>query len=221
MNKKTEPELTFKEKIILYLNSHWKAASILLGVLVLAMAGILILDLSGRKKEEASAMAAEDIQKAFDEWKKAEPEDRADEELNTLINRALSDYPHNFAAQRALFTRGLMALEKDEWNGASASFNELAEKWPESYLAPVSLANAAGAFEQAGNMEQALASWQKLADNYSGTSANVPEALFNIARLNEKAGNNDAALEGYKNLESLFPSSRWTDLAKTRILILK
>ncbi len=221
MHNKAESEMTTKEKIIFYINSHWKAGSILLGALFLVMAGILIWDYVGNEKEEASSMAAEDIQKAFEDWMQETPEDRDDKELNSLINKALSDYPRYFAAQRAMFTRGLMALEKEEWSGAYSAFEELADKWPKSYLAPVGMANAAGAYEEAGELDKAVECWKKLSTEYSEVLADIPEALFNVARLQEKSGSTSEALETYKSIESDFPQSRWAKLAKTRMLSLE
>ncbi len=215
--RNTEPG--FRERVVFFLNSHWKAALALIGVMVVLMAGILIWDFVRRDNTEKSAVAAEDIQSEYEKWMTAAEDERDEKELNRLINLALEKYPRQFAAQRALFVRGLVALEKEEWSGASAAFESLAEKWPESYLSSTALINAAGAREEAGETEKALELWSRVESEYS-ESVNVPEAMFNIARLQEALDKTDSAVENYNSLVDRFPRSKWADLAKSRSLLL-
>ncbi len=218
---KQQEELTFKEKVIDFMNNHWKTVVVIIGTAVIIMAGILILDSMNKGKGSDSAEMAEDIQEAYSDWASESPENRDDTALLELIDKALVEFPRHFAAQRALFTKGLMAIENQEWEAAYSVFEDIAKKWPESYLASVSLFNAGSAREEAGDIDGAIADWQMVADEYATTSADAPEALFNIGRVEEGRGNSEAALETYRSLESAHPNSRWTDIAKSRILILE
>lgn len=141
--------------------------------------------------------------------------------LDSLTEEALSDYPKMFASQRALFVRGLMALENQEWEDAYTSFETLADQWPDSYLAPVGLYNAGSAREEAGDTDGAQAAWTRLAENYTSLSPDVPAALFSLGRLSESQNSQDEALGYYSDLEARFPDSRWTDWAKDRILVIE
>ena len=160
-----------RERINAGLAKNWKFAVIILAAIILAMAGILTLDTVQNKKRDDSAKLAEDIQELFLEWLEEEPEERADDEIMALIDQALTEYPRHFAAQRALFTRGRMAYERENWLEASGDFDEFADRWPKSYLAPVSLFSAAAAKEEADNLDGAKESWSRLVDQYSDTSS--------------------------------------------------
>ena len=185
------------------------------------MAVVLIMDNIQENRRNKSAMLAEDIQELFVQWEQTDAEDRDDKEILMLIEQALSEYPRDFAAQRALFTQGLIALENEEWESAADNFQELAAHRPKSYLAPVSLFNAGSALEEAGRVDDAEAAWIRLADQYAETSPDVPEALFNLGRLSETRGDIEGALERYREIGSRFPESRWKDLAKSRMLKLE
>ena len=219
--KNEATELTLKEKINDGLTRHWKLATIIFTTLLIIMAVILVIGYLNRGKVAESAMLAEDIQSSYTAWMQEAPENRDNTELEAMISRGLEDYPKMFAAQRALFTRGLMALENKEWDVASEAFETLADNWDESYLAPVSLYNAGAAREEAGDPEGAGALWQRLVDNYAEVSPDAPEALFNLGRLAEENGDTSEAVGFYKDVNSRFPKSRWTDLSKSRILVLE
>lgn len=219
--KHQEVNLSFKERVNEGLARNWKLAVIILAAVVVVMAGILIFDTVRSNRIADSAMLAEDIQDAFVEWIQDVPENRDDDDLNQLIDEALTDYPNFFAAQRGLFTRGLMKVEKEDWESAAEDFESLASRWEESYLAPVSLFNAGSAWEQAGNVEAAEKSWTALVDLYADVSPDAPEALFNLGRIAEGRGDTDAALDLYGDIASRFPDSRWTDLSKSRILVIE
>lgn len=214
-------ELSFKERVSQGLANHWKLAVIIFVAVVIVMAAILIADYVSRGKSTDSAMLAEDIQDAYTEWIQEVPELRDGTDLEALISEALDDYSRQFAAQRALFTRGLMALENEDWDEASESFLTIADTWDDSYLAPVSLFNAGSAREEAGDIDGAVVLWTRLVDNYAEVSPDAPEALFNLGRINENSGDNDKALEYYNDVNSRFPDSRWTDLSKSRILVIE
>ncbi len=214
-------DLTFKERVNLGLSRHWKLATLIFATVVVVMAGILILDYVSRGKKSDSAMLAEDIQDQYTTWMQDAPDVRDNSELEDLIAEALEDYPKQFAAQRALFTRGLMALENENWEEASAAFATIADTWKNSYLASVSLYNAGSAREEAGDTEGAVEYWTRLIDEYAEVSPDAPEALFNLGRIAETLGDNDKALQHYGDVNSRFPESRWTDLSKSRILVIE
>lgn len=214
-------ELSLKERINAGLARHWKLAVLILAAVVVIMAGILVLDYINRNKQSDSAVLAEDIQDSFTDWLQAAPESRDSTDLENLITEALEKYPGHFATQRAHFTRGLMALENELWDEASDAFLTLADDWSKSYLAPVSLYNAGAAREEAGDPAGAAEIWNRLVDEYAEVSPDAPEALFNLGRLSESSDDIEKAIEYYKELTSRFPESRWTDLAKSRILVIE
>ena len=205
-----------------FLSRNWKFTTLFFVALVVIMTGILILNFVLENRKEKSEILAEDIQNAYTEWLQDSPEERDPAELEKLMVGALDEYPRHFAAQRALFTRGLMALENEEWEEAASAFESVAKRWKNSYLAPVSLYNAGVAKEESGAIDDATRYWSRLVENYTEVSPDVPEALFNLGRLAEThADDTEKALSHYYELTTRFPNSRWTDLSKTRILIIE
>ncbi len=219
--KYQEEELTLKERVNSSLSRHWKFAVLILSLVVVAMAAILVVDKVDSNRKADAAVLAEDIQDAYVEWIRSAEGERDEQALDKLISQALDEYPKTFAAQRAYFTRGLMALENEEWTKAAEAFETLSLKWKESYLTPVSLFNAGTAREEAGEIDKAKELWMRLVDDYSGLSPDAPETLFNLGRISESSGDNEAAVGFYKDIASQYPESRWTDLAKSRILVIE
>jgi tetratricopeptide (TPR) repeat protein len=219
--KHQEEKMSLRERVNESLSRNWKLAVVVLTLVVIAMASILVLDKVNSNREDAASMLAEDIQDAYIEWTRSAPGERDDEAVADLIEKALSEYPKLFAAQRAYFTKGLMALENEDWATAAESFETLAEGWKDSYLAPVSLFNAGSAHEQAGDLDAASADWQMLVDGYSDVSPDAPETLFNLGRVAEVQGNAEEAVDFYESIAAEYPESRWTDLAKSRILVIE
>ena len=219
--KHQEDERNLRERVNDALARHWKLAVLILSIVVVTMASILVLDRVGSSRKSESAMLAEDIQEAYLEWIRAVPEERDDAAVEVLMDKALEDYAKTFAAQRAYFTRGLMALEKEEWEASAEAFETLAEKWTDSYLAPVSLFNAGSAREQAGDVDAAVELWTALTEKYADVSPDAPETLFNLGRIAESRGDGEGAVGYYRDIAAKYPESRWTDLAKSRILVIE
>ena len=212
----------FEGRVGAFLSRNWKFTTLFFVILALIMAGILILNFVLENRKEKSEMLAEDIQAAYTKWLQDSPDERDAGELERLTTEALGKYPSYFAAQRAYFTRGLMALENEEWEKAASAFETVAEKWENSYLASVSLYNAGAAMEESDAINEAIRYWTRLIENYTEVSPDVPEALFNLGRLAEThGGDSEEALKHYYELAAKFPNSRWTDLSKNRILIIE
>lgn len=219
--KKYEEKLPLVARINDVLARKWRLAVLIFCLFALLMTGILVFYKVQENRENSSARLAEEIQEAYTDWMQQVAGERNDEELTQLIDQALDKYPRLFAGQRAVFTSGLMALEKENMEEAAASFMKLAETWEDSYLAPVSLSNAAAAMENAGNIEGAKQAWMEMINTYSDLSPDVPEAIFHLGRLAEAEGQTDEALKRYREVASRFPDSRWTNLSKSRILALE
>jgi tetratricopeptide (TPR) repeat protein len=169
------------------------------------------------------AMLAEDIDDSFSEWLYAEDDVKAEKEaaFMGLIENAVNSKGASYAGQRGLFIRGQYYVSQKEWEKASADYAMLAERYPKSYLAPVSLFNAASTLEEAGNTEEAVLFYAELLEKYGKIAPEAAEALFNLARLSEEKGDKVKAKEYYEQLITDYSSSDWKNIAKTRILIME
>ena len=96
----------------------------------------------------------------------------------------------------------------------------MAGSFPRSYLAPISLFNAAVAYEQAGDLEQGITTYRDLSERYPKSFV-VPHALFAMGRLYESGEDYQSAFEVYDRMEDEFPLSNWTKMGRNRIIDLK
>ncbi len=212
---------------------------VVIGVLGLILAGVIlavVLTTVGDARNNRALAAAEDLQDQYATWRAdlsfadagtgipSEQDDDLATSLATLeeaTQAVLDDFPNHYAAQRALMIRGQVAMDDRRPADAVPPFEELADRFPESYLADAALANMAVAQEQSGDSSAALAAWQRLSDSDPLQNPLVPRALFNVGRLNEGAGDFQAASVAYNRLLDEFPDSQWTVLARNRLLRLQ
>jgi TolA-binding protein len=176
-----------------------------------------------KKLASDSTIAMEKVQDQYDSWKRETDEAKKaslETELLTALEALIARYPRHYGGQRGLFMRADVFAAGKLWDKASQDYLDLAAKFPQSYLAPISLFNGGVCLEEKGDRDGALAQYQKIGSQY-GDSAVAPRAIFNTGRLQEAKGSFEEAQKSYDGLEADFPSSEWTKLAKNRIIALK
>ncbi len=214
---------TFSARLAEALHKYWKGIIYALIGIVIVVAALAIYTGIKERKIEAGTAQAEELQENFLQWQNSDDDQRNELEngITGEIDSIKSDFSGTFAHQRALLIEGKMAWEKEEWDNAVLAFEEIALRYPKSYLAPVALMNQAAALEEAGNDKEAVEVYQKLVEGYSSSSPDAPRALFSIGRLYETTGQLEAASGAYQELIETFPDSDWTKLARDRIIYLE
>lgn len=222
-NKLKEEKKDLRTLLSIFLSRNRMVFIVLVVVLLVLLAGAGIYTSVQQNRTEKSAIAAEELQKLFDEWQAAPDEEKVEKE-EALLSRAkdtLSSFKKMYAAQRAHLVIGRLHYENEEWDGAVEEYTALADDFPGSYLAPIALMSAAVAHEQAGRTEDAISTYQRVRETYADSFPDVAYALFSIGRLYEKNGQKDAALEAYNEVVDNFSSSNWTNPAQDRIIYLE
>lgn len=217
-----------KEKIIQKFSYGLQKNRIIL-IILLVIALILVIGLSiwsssKAKKIEISTQKIESIQEEYALWaaetddaKKAEKE----KQLVASLDEMLVTYPKMYAGQRALFLKAEMAFAKKEWDTAASFYMELKKMFPESYLASVSLINAAVAYEEMGDTDKAIETYKLFLETYKDRNPDSPRVFFTLGRLYEEKGDKENALKYYNDLSENYPDSDWTKLGKSRIIYLE
>jgi predicted negative regulator of RcsB-dependent stress response len=144
------------------------------------------------------------------------------EEVTTLLDElaAFAGKTSGYAGARAYSLAASVYAEQKNWAQAESAWRSSAKKAGNSYLAPVSLFNAAVAAEEQGNLETALDLYAESAAHSAGFPA-AARAQFAIGRLREAQGDTQAALEAYKLIPEKWPGeSSWSNLAQSRIILL-
>ena len=125
-----------------------------------------------------------------------------------------------FAAARAFNISAGIYENQKKWAEAEKAWTDAANAAKKSYLAPVSLYNAAVAAEEQGNTESAIGLYKKALD-FGDAFIGAARAQFSIGRLEESLNNREAALDAYKSLVSKWPNDPiWSNFAHSRIIAL-
>jgi len=220
-NEKTDVKSS-GEKITLFLQKYRIALFVFLGLLcatvVFSAAFFSIRDNMQRK----AIITVEGFEK-----RKADMGDFQDTpempEIDTLLEEVITFAPSTFgyAAAKSYSIAADIYAARGKWEMAEEAWLLSARKGAKTYLAPVSLFNAAVAAEEQGKQEKALDYYsQSLA--FKGIFAGASRARFNIGRIHEARQDKEAAKEAYRVLiEKSSADSSWAKLAKSRIIALE
>lgn len=208
--------------LIAFLTRHRTAIMITTAVIVVAVVALIIILSVQNTRTERALTAADELQQSFDGWLERDAEARSDayDALASDAAGIIDRYSGTYAAARARLVDAQALVELERWNEAVDRYLEVADGMADTYLAPVSLMDAAIALEHAGESDRALEIHRRIADDYDGDNAEVPRALFSIGRLNEQADRVADAADAYRQLIDDYPASSWTNLARNRIITL-
>lgn len=123
-----------------------------------------------------------------------------------------------FASARAFSLIAKIHADKKDWAEAEKNWIDASKSDPKSYLAPVSLYNAAAAAEEQGNNKKAVELYAQCAEEYKESFPLAPRALFAVGRINEGLKDFASANTAYKKIIDQWPNDSWTKLAHSRIL---
>jgi tetratricopeptide (TPR) repeat protein len=198
------------------------------GLLISAIALVVIVigfiagnALRSSLREKANS-AVEDFSQRYETLVIDINESEKAEDVKTLLDElsAFAEKTSGYAGARAYSLAASNHAEQKNWAPAEGAWRSSAKKAGNSYLAPVSLFNAAVAAEEQGNLDQAVELYAESAAHVSGFPA-AARAQFEIGRLRESQGDTEAALEAYKLIpEKWANESTWINLAQSRIIIL-
>lgn len=192
-------------------------------VLLAAVAVVLIATVvvTGRRRAllERSTELIEEIEQR---WLTVASEERASLDGAVLPQFELLAERHSsrYAGRRALQLLALRHAEREEWQEAADRFSELAEV-STGYVAALALSNAAVAYEELGDRETAASIYDDVVTRFPDELALAPRAMFSIARLEEERGDPVKAGDAYAELEAKYPLSRWSVLARNRVIYLR
>lgn len=196
----------------------------LLSITGVVVAVLVILGIYFSIQEKRVARGIEKMESVIqiyeEQWLGASEEDRVAvrETLDAEIEILINEYPKDFPGQKALFMKAELAAQAEEFEAASENYARLASTYPESYLAPVALAQAAATAEEAGLEAKAREYLEELVNKYQDNKEELYRGLFNLARLQEKSGLTEEAMTNYSKILDLGGSAGWAGLAQTRLI---
>jgi tetratricopeptide (TPR) repeat protein len=190
-------------------------------IVVLVAAIIASLSIMDFLREKALSKV-EDFTRRYDALIIDINEASKEAEVRALVDEltAFAESNSAYAGARAYSLLGSIYAEKKDWGEAEKAWTSAAGKAPKTYLAPVSLFNAAVAAEEQGNIDQAIGLYTESA-SYTKDFPAAPRSQFAVGRLYEAQGNNQAAIDAYRGIGEKWPSaSTWINLAQNRLITL-
>jgi len=224
----TKKELSKKDSFLVSLSNFLqKNRIVFIVIIVVLIVGIAVFAIareSIQNRIEKSTALAEEAQDLYQKWG-TEIDDAKKkvyrDDCFELTDRILDTFPNHYAAHRVLFIKGSIYFEEEKWEEASSFYQEVYDRAPESYLAPISLNNASVAYEHAGDIDNAIEMLETLTENYKESFADIARIFFSKARLYERNRNIESAKTAYNVLIDDFSNSNWTKLARNRIIALE
>ncbi len=213
-------ESKITEKLSRFIISIRGFLYILLGLLALGLLAYFIVTEVAQNRREDASILAEKASEVFSEWiseENTQTKKQLEEKILTETEIILKAYPRQYGAQRALYIRGTMFFEKEEWQKAYDEYERLSSQFPKSYLAEEGLFRAAVCEEELEDFDGAMGRYKRFTEIYK-ESPRTAHAYFSLGRLNETKQDYEKAKEIYNTLKLDYPSSNWTNMAINRII---
>ena len=225
--KSKNDELEISEQIGEFIQKNRRVFVIGLIAVIVILVGFIVVN-TVRDKILSNALSKVDsFSRRYDELKSyigsEDPETLLKQAEVFILLEELSDFEgknSGFAAARAYDISGNIYADQKNWAQAEEAWSNAAKVAAKSYLAPITLYNAAVAAEEQGNTDSAIALYTRVLE-YGNSFPSAPRAQFSIGRLEESRNNIDAAVEAYRKLLSRWPGDPvWPNLAQSRILVI-
>ena len=148
-----------------------------------------------------------------------------DSELSSRQEKALSNLtPYlnkgGIVGARANMLAADIYGQKKDWQACKDAWLKAASKRKGTYLESLCSFNAAAAYEELGQSQEALALYEKVSADKGFVDRS--RAYFNAGRLKEAAGDFEGAKVSYQAIGELGNANdSWNDLAKTRLIDLE
>jgi tetratricopeptide (TPR) repeat protein len=181
------------------------------------------LTLISRDVSNKATLAMEKLESDFEAWNGMPDDKKVGDASASIIEKAdllIKKYSRHYASARASVIKAQLLFFSDDLEGAEKAYVEMAERLPESHMAPTALINASAIAEDRGQADQAIAYLEKAVEKYP-SAPGFGRALLSLGRIHEQKKEYDKAKEAYGKLIAGGSESDWTKLAHDRIILMK
>jgi len=215
-------DLNFGEKINGFVQKNRKGILISVSAVFILIAGLIVyLSLQDIFNKKAIG-EVEELSRRFDDVRYFIDDENGQsasdiEALLADLDTFAKKNKKGIAASKAWSMIAQIYSGRKDWQQAESAWLNAAKTGDKTYLAPISLFNAAVAAEEQGKLEQAVQLLeQSVAHPFEFPAA--PHAQFSIGRLYEQMNNYPAAIEAYRAvLINWQDIPVWQNLARSRI----
>jgi tetratricopeptide (TPR) repeat protein len=216
-------EVKFSERINDFMNSNRKIFIVLGIAILIIVIAIGVVTFISQDLGNKATLAMEKLESELEVWTELQDESdkkTASTEIMKNADSLILKYSKQYASSRASVIKAQIQLSNNDPEGAERTYIELAERLPESHMAPVSLVNASSIAEDRGQNDKAIAYLEKAIDKYPATPG-FGRILLSLGRIYEQNKQYDKAKEAYGKLIAAGVESDWTKLAHDRIILMK
>ena len=222
-----ENELSIPERLNDFIQKNRKLLFSGLIALIVILAALITFSTMRDKLQEKALSQVDEFSRRYEKVKITDLSEDPDLvpkllEIASITDEltAFAEKTFGFAAARSYNLIADMNWDQKNWAEAEKAWSKAAKIAAKTYLAPVSLYNAAVAAEEQGNIEEAIAYYTSVL-SYGNAFPSAPRAQFSVGRLEESRNNIQAALDAYRNVLSTWPNDPvWPNIAQSRILTL-
>lgn len=223
MIKNTDTKKTIQDKIAEFIAEKRKVLLVIFGLILLFIVLLAVFSEIDKRISEQSAELVEDAQKKYDLWlneENSENKNALETGLIESLDNIISDYPDKYAGGRAIYLKGLIYFNTEDWKNAYDNFILLNNKFKSSYLTSLALFFAGTCQEELNNPELAIEAYIEIIKNYKNMPL-ISNVIFSTGRLYDEQGNYEKAEEYYNVLKADYSNSTWTKYAINRLIYLK
>lgn len=211
---------TTQEKVAGFL-VKWR--TILVLVVSCLVLGIVVFGIVSAVKQSQNKVGLNALEEISYELS-VDSEKLSNEELDARREKALSQLQSYLSkgsivgvSANRLYAEILFSQKK--YNEACEYFLTSVKKDKSSYLTPLGYFNAASCYENLKDYENAAKYYEKAATFKENVQA--PRAYFSLGRVKEMMNDKEGAVKAYSDLVDNFATGEWTNLAKSRLIILE
>jgi tetratricopeptide (TPR) repeat protein len=190
-------------------------------VFVAVIIGFITQHISSNNEAEAAVLAS-DMQQSYYRWLQSYNDDEKAnylEQFTQYFEKATNEFSGSYTGRLAIFLQGNIAYEQGDFPKAAESFEQLLNNNTGDHFASLAGINAALAYEEEGNTEKAIQTYEKITQEFDISCPEVPRALFSLGRLNESI-DTEQAMQWYQQITNGYPESDWTNLAEKSYAVL-
>ena len=215
-------KININEKINDFFRKYRRSIVIFLAGVAVLTTGLIAHSVIDEVLNKRNIAMMEEFDRCYEALRFDINEPSKEEEVKILLGD-LEKFAGNgkgYVKGRAWALAAAIHADRKAWAEAGDLWLKAAEAASKTYLAPVSLFQAAVAAEWREDTAAAIDLYTRCVSSRNFPAA--ARAQFSIGRLEESRNNQDAAIEAYRGVVSKYPAETvWINLARSRILYLE
>jgi len=218
MAKKTK-ELTTEQKlqnnISGFFERNLKLLVICSAAVVVVVLAIVIITSSVKKANDKAMINIQDLENKVLSYTTLEDADKA----SLIADLEKAEQGKGYVSLKASYLKGLSYYLGQQYSEAYDAFMACVDKDSNSYLAALSIVNAAACQEALGNTTAAIELYTKVSNDFEISSVGA-KSLFNTGRIYYQQGNKELAKTVFSQLVDKYPSSEYSALANDILVLM-